>query len=418
MSIPNRTKKDGGGSGGKMRIRAFPMTMDEKYVQQIWDLLKKAIQEIQRKNNSGLSFEELYRNAYTMVLHKHGDKLYSGLREVVTEHLRNSVRGEVLESLTGRFLETLNSAWTDHTTAMVMIRDILMYMDRVYVQQQSVDPVYHLGLNIFRDEIIRYGSLGEHLRSTLLQMIAAERRGEVINRMGVKNACQMLMALGVESRTVYEEDFENPFLQESAEFFRSESQKFLGENSASVYVKKVEERIAEESERAKLYLDKSTESKILAVVDEELITKHMNTIVEMENSGIIHMLDNDRIEDLKRLYKLLKRVPEGLPTMTTCMSRYLRQKGEALVNEQTDGQSSGTPKNPITYIQALLNLKDQFDHFLYQAFDNDKLFKQKIQSDFEYFLNLNAKSPEFLSLYIDDKLKKGMKAVRGMTSLA
>lgn len=43
------------------------MTMDEKYVQQIWDLLKKAIQEIQRKNNSGLSFEELYRNAYTMV---------------------------------------------------------------------------------------------------------------------------------------------------------------------------------------------------------------------------------------------------------------------------------------------------------------------------------------------------------------
>ena len=44
-----------------MRIRAFPMTMDEKYVENIWHLLKDAIQEIQRKNNSGLSFEELYR---------------------------------------------------------------------------------------------------------------------------------------------------------------------------------------------------------------------------------------------------------------------------------------------------------------------------------------------------------------------
>ncbi|CAF94781.1 unnamed protein product, partial [Tetraodon nigroviridis] len=76
----------------KMRIRAFPMTMDEKYVNNIWDLLKNAIQEIQRKNNSGLSFEELYRNAYTMVLHKHGEKLYTGLREVVTEHLINKVR--------------------------------------------------------------------------------------------------------------------------------------------------------------------------------------------------------------------------------------------------------------------------------------------------------------------------------------
>lgn len=67
------------------------MTMDEKYVNNIWDLLKNAIQEIQRKNNSGLSFEELYRNAYTMVLHKHGEKLYTGLREVVTEHLINKV---------------------------------------------------------------------------------------------------------------------------------------------------------------------------------------------------------------------------------------------------------------------------------------------------------------------------------------
>lgn len=77
-------------------LTAFPsagqMTMDEKYVNNIWDLLKNAIQEIQRKNNSGLSFEELYRNAYTMVLHKHGEKLYTGLREVVTEHLIYKVR--------------------------------------------------------------------------------------------------------------------------------------------------------------------------------------------------------------------------------------------------------------------------------------------------------------------------------------
>lgn len=67
------------------------MTMDEKYVESIWALLKNAIQEIQKKNNSGLSFEELYRNAYTMVLHKHGERLYTGLKEVVTQHLEYKV---------------------------------------------------------------------------------------------------------------------------------------------------------------------------------------------------------------------------------------------------------------------------------------------------------------------------------------
>jgi len=73
--------------------------MDEKYVNSIWALLKNAIQEIQKKNNSGLSFEELYRNAYTMVLHKHGEKLYTGLREVVTDHLVNKVKQCVLSRL-------------------------------------------------------------------------------------------------------------------------------------------------------------------------------------------------------------------------------------------------------------------------------------------------------------------------------
>jgi hypothetical protein len=29
-----------------------------------------------------------------------------------------------------------------------------------------------------------------------------------------------------------------------------------------------------------------------------------------------------------------------------------------------------------------------------------------IEDDFKYFLNLNPKSPEYLSLFVDDKLKK------------
>lgn len=63
--------------------------------------------------------------------------------------------------------------------------------------------------------------------------------------------------------------------------FQLESQKFLAENSASVYIKKVEARINEEAERAKHYLDVSTEPRIVEVVEEELIKKHMKTIVEV-----------------------------------------------------------------------------------------------------------------------------------------
>jgi len=69
------------------------------------------------------------------------------------------------------------------------------------------------------------------------------------------------------------------------------------------------------------------------------------------------------------------------------------------------------PIDLFSLFQNLLDLKDRFDHFLHNSFGNDKLFKQMIVSDFEYFLNINPKSPEYLSLFIDDKLKKGGKGV-------
>lgn len=426
------SKQDQSKAASKMRIRAFPASMDEKYVNVIWQMLKNAIQEIQKKNNSGLSFEELYRNAYTMVLNKYGEKLYTGLKEVVTEHLTQKVRKDVLQSLNNNFLSVLNQAWNDHQTAMVMIRDILMYMDRVYVQNYNVEPVYNLGLILFRDTVVRYPQIKDHLRQCLLDMVYKERRGELTNRSAIKNACQMLMTLGIESRSVYYEDFEDPFLQQSAEFYRRESQNFLAENSASVYVRKVDERIREESERANHYLDKSTEPRIVKVLEDELITTHMKTIVEMENSGVYHMLKHDRHVDLNYMYKLFHRVRLGLQTIADCMSAYLREQGKNLVVLESDTQQSQATssqtasvaaaqmaasdadqcgKTPIVFVQSLLDLKERFDHFLHASFNDNKLFKQRINSDFEFFVNLNPRTPEYLSLFIDDKLKKGVKGL-------
>jgi len=383
------------------------MTMDVRYVENIWCGLKSAIGEIQKKNNSGLSFEELYRNAYTMVLHKHGDKLYSGLREVVTEHLTDKVQKDVLKVLNDDFLKVLSEQWKDHQTAMVMIRDILMYMDRVYVQQHNVENVYNLGLSIFRDQVVRCGQIQKHLRGLLLDMVARERKGEVVDRGALREACAMLMTLSInDNRKVYVEDFEDPFLEQSREFYRIESDRFLAENSASVYIKKVEQRIKEEAERAKHYLDPSTEKQIVTVIEEELIQKHLKTIVEMENSGVVYMLKNEKIDDLRTMYTILSRIEkEGIEAMKNAASKYLREQGKAVVEENAK-------KSAVEFIQALLDLKDKFDRFLVESLRDDRVFKQMITSDFEFFINLNPKSPEYLSLFIDEKLKKGIKGLK------
>ena len=109
-------------------------------------------------------------------------------------------------------------------------------------------------------------------------------------------------------------------------------------------------RINEEAERATHYLDESTEPRIVEVVEEELIKRHMKTIVEMEGSGVVHMLKNNRMDDLACMYKvvatvrpvfispsqLFGRVSEGHKTIGDCVSRYLREEGKALVTQVRD----------------------------------------------------------------------------------
>lgn len=69
-------------------------------------------------------------------------------------------------------------------------------------------------------QVVRHGCIRDHLRDTLLDMVMKERKGEIVDRGAIKNASQMLMRLGINSRAVYEEDFERPFLAQSAEFYK------------------------------------------------------------------------------------------------------------------------------------------------------------------------------------------------------
>ena len=76
--------------------------MDADTAKETWRSLSTAVSKIYEKNASELSFEELYRcrqltslihmlhfrNAYNLVLHKHGDLLYNGIQEMIKARLR------------------------------------------------------------------------------------------------------------------------------------------------------------------------------------------------------------------------------------------------------------------------------------------------------------------------------------------
>ena len=73
-------------------------------------------------------------------------------------------------------------------------------------------------------------------------------------------------------------------------------------------------------------------------------------------------------------------------------------------------QDPETTKDPVEFVQRLLNEKDKYDAVIARSFGMDKSFQNSLNQAFEHFLNLNQRSPEFISLFMDDKLRKGLKA--------
>lgn len=127
------------------------LTKDDVDFDATWNILATAFHEIHSKNASQLSFEELFRNAYKLVLRKKADELYDKVVRLeqawlcdevrlqivglVTPTIQLGLSGEATDAqanerrLAGeRFLKALNDAFNDHQLCMGMITDVLMYM--------------------------------------------------------------------------------------------------------------------------------------------------------------------------------------------------------------------------------------------------------------------------------------------------
>jgi cullin 3 len=91
--------------------------MDKSVASQTWDALANAIDEIYNRNASQLSFEELYRNAYNLVLHKYGTLLYEGVTDKLNEHLSETAK-RLAEVPNSKLLEEISTTWAEHQVSL------------------------------------------------------------------------------------------------------------------------------------------------------------------------------------------------------------------------------------------------------------------------------------------------------------
>lgn len=98
----------------------------------------------------------------------------------------------------------------------------------------------------------------------------------------------------------------------------------------------------------------------------------MKALVEMENSGLVALLRDNKYEDLARMYTLFKRVDGGLNLLRTVMSDHIKETGKALVADPEKG------KDPVEFVQRLLDERDTYEAIITKAFADDKTFRNAL----------------------------------------
>ena len=83
---------------------------------------------------------------------------------------------------------------------------------------------------------------------------------------------------------VYESEFEVDFLNDTSEYYKKKSQKWVEEDSFPDYMKKAEDLYNKERTRCRTYLHETTEPKLLRSIDAELIGNHQMVLLQNQVS--------------------------------------------------------------------------------------------------------------------------------------
>lgn len=413
------------------------------------------------------------RNAYTLVLHKNGDKLYDGLSDLTEMYLRSLTQRYIIPVSTNQliltqktnsdnqmsilnagesFLKALLLLWNDHIAAMSKLRDVLKYMDKVYTPANNVASTWELGLNLFRDNVLYNSETSTDIQPTLYNVIHSqihlERDGNVINRSVLKSCCDVLLGLShptpVNNGTrtsyapasdsdssLYKVTLEPHLRLECVKYYKEEATSYLASNDIPSYLKRVENRLIEESNRCSHYLSLHTAPIYEEVLEKELLSHKIGDILTHSTTGLVNLIEHDAVEDLARLQKLFQLIPaDGPPSMRRAMKENVIRRGQSinsdvmtLVNDSKSSKHPSTSENKkpslssdastlnlaLQWVKETLQLKSKFDSLWQKAFKQDQDVQTSINEGFETFINMNTKASEFISLFIDDNLKKGLK---------
>ena len=422
----------------------MPPTPNKDDLVATWEYLEKGVDHIMSRLREGVTMET-YMGIYTAVhnfctsqkamntgpggilgsntnrgAHLLGEDLYRNLKNYLVAHL--SIVQEQSKTHTDEALLSFYiREWNRYTTAAKYTNHLFRYLNRHWVKREidegkkDVYDVYTLHLVQWRECLFK--QVNNNVMAAVLKMVEKQRHGETIEQAQIKSIVDSFVSLGLDETDstkstldVYRYYFERPFLEATKIFYDQESAQFVAENSVVEYMKKAETRLEEEKSRVGLYLHPDILGPLNKTCLEALVSAHAPLFREEFQV----LLDNERQDDLARMYKLLSRIAGGLDPLRTRFEAHVRKAGLAAVDKVA---ADGDNLEPKVYVDALLEVHGRYQKLVDEAFAGESEFVRSLDNACKEFVNRNkvcksgsTRSPELLAKYTDTLLKKSAKS--------
>eukprot|EP00667_Euglena_gracilis_P002382 EG_transcript_2382 len=337
--------------------------------------------------------------------------LYQRAQGMIEKYLNERVTKQVADKKGEELLMRVYNAWDHHLVVVRWGRFMFRYLDEYYTKNQNICSLRIMMLKCFQTAV--YDKIKTELCQVLLAEIQKERDGIEINRTYMKLVIQLFVDMGMDTNAIYERDFEQPFLEETAKFYRRAASVWLNENGGNfTYLRRVEKALNEEQNRAISYLHSTSTTNVISCVETELLTNYQNQVLDDPDAGTEALLLNNKTEDLGRMYMLFKRISKGLDPMSNILRDFIKKEGKEINRKFCNGDIDGNQ-----YIDQCLELYDKYTDMLQNHFENSPIFQKARKEAYEVFVNETlvptkgetmghkVTSSELLSNYCDNLMK-------------
>nr|CAB3234693.1 cullin-2 [Phallusia mammillata] len=346
------------------------------------------------------------------------EKLYEETKNLLCGHVNELY--ENVPTADGELLSTYSKYWLTYSKGATYLDLLYHHFNTQYVKKShpyQADFEYGFALD-HKEQMLEIGELAlecwknvmiEPLKERLVQHalneISNDRKGMTSRSHEVNTTVISFVTVEQYKKKsplqFYETLFEEPFLQQTGDFYRAKANDLLVDSTCSDYMKQVLLLLTEEEMRSRKFLHQSSYKKATLECQQRVIFDH----VQFLQAGCRLMIRHDRREDLLHMYMLLKSAPDGLDNMVTELEAHIKEVGLDQIKAMHGAN------NPMQFVETILDIHRKFYELIHKLFRDDKHFVAALDRACTAIVNFSdakqpCRAPELVCKYCDTILRK------------